>query len=160
MTENFTDMEYPINDDLPDMYNLATRQTWEDNNNLLKSKGIRKNGIKSDIVRDFWLMAEQSGYDDITDHLVGLHIARCLNRMAKTHGYISKTEHEAELEKARLQERDLVIQMCIDACGCCMSEEHVEFCDDCSFRKTLNGEFEKRAKEVGHLNTKRKNNDN
>jgi len=57
------------------------------NRNMLEAKGIHVNGIIKDIVRDFWLMAKDSGYDDIKDNLNGLHIARCLNRMVKKHGY-------------------------------------------------------------------------
>jgi len=64
-----------------------TKAKWKANREILEAKGIKVNGIITDIVRDFWLMAKESGYDDIRDDLCGLHLARCLNRMeAKRNG--------------------------------------------------------------------------
>ena len=57
------------------------------NREVLESKDIKVNGIIKDIVKDFWLMAKQSGYSDIQDDYCGLHISRCLNNMVKKHGY-------------------------------------------------------------------------
>lgn len=59
----------------------------DDNRKILDEAGLHKNGVITDVVRDFWLMAKESGYDDIKDDYVGLHIARCLNRMARKYGY-------------------------------------------------------------------------
>ena len=61
----------------------------DDNRKILDEAGLFKNGVITDIVRDFWLMAKARGYDDITDDYVGLHIARCLNVMARKYGYRS-----------------------------------------------------------------------
>lgn len=64
-----------------------TRDTLSNNRTILENEGIHVNGIISDMVRDFWLTAKESGYDDITDDYLGLHISRCLNRMCRKYGY-------------------------------------------------------------------------
>lgn len=69
------------------MLTKEEKQKIDNNKIILDNNNITVNGIKTDIVRDFWLMAKESGYDDITDGHVGLHIARCLNRMCNKYGY-------------------------------------------------------------------------
>jgi len=71
------------------MFELSNeyKERTANNRRILDEKGIKVNGIITDIVRDFWLMAKESGYNDIKDDYVGLHISRCLNRMATKYGY-------------------------------------------------------------------------
>lgn len=77
----------PADPQLPVEFTTEYHDMIDANRKILDEAGLYKNGVITDVVRDFWLMAKESGYDDIKDDYVGLHIARCLNRMARKYGY-------------------------------------------------------------------------